>query len=238
MACGRNKMSRMARRDPSVNISVSRPRCRHPIRRTDVSNRRIARYAVALSALLGLFVLRVWPRRSSRSATAPSFRPGRNGSRASFPIRNSSPASSSSSSCYGKVCLDFIRQRGFFVTPRRWLGTLLLSVGSVYLAVMVIRYAIRMSLYPPERWTGGSIPIVFHWVLAAFILVLGDYHRRSFPVQGPPIACRRVDPIRRVAGYRRRHPRLGRLSTLADDSRACSTRGGRSMPSGSSAASR
>ena len=56
-----------------------------------------------------------------------------------------------------------------------------LSIGSVYLAVMVLRYAIRMSLYPSERWTGGSIPIVFHWVLAAFILVLGAYHWRSFP---------------------------------------------------------
>ena len=82
----------------------------------------------------------------------------------------------------GKVCLDFNRQRGFFVTPHRRLGTFLLSGGSVYLAVMVIRYAIRMSLYPPERWTGGAIPIVFHWVLAGFVLVLGAYHRRSFPV--------------------------------------------------------
>lgn len=81
----------------------------------------------------------------------------------------------------GKVCRDFIRQRGFFVTPRRWLGILLLSIGSVYFATMVLRYAIRMSLYPPERWTGGAIPIVFHWVLAAFILVLGAYHWRSSP---------------------------------------------------------
>ena len=38
---------------------------------------------------------------------------------------------------YGKVCRDFIRECGFFVTPRRWLGTVLLSVGSVYFAVMV-----------------------------------------------------------------------------------------------------
>ena len=37
-----------------------------------------------------------------------------------------------------------------------------------------------MSLYPLERWTGGAIPIFLHWVLAAFILVLGAYHRRSF----------------------------------------------------------
>ena len=41
---------------------------------------------------------------------------------------------------------------------------------------MVLRYAVRMALYPAERWTGGSIPIFFHWILASFLLVLGRYH--------------------------------------------------------------
>jgi uncharacterized protein len=49
-----------------------------------------------------------------------------------------------------------------------------------------------MSLYPLERWTGGSIPIVFHWVLAAFILVLGTYHRRSFQEPAARSLSRRV----------------------------------------------
>lgn len=92
---------------------------------------------------------------------------------------------------YGAVCRDFVRQRGFFTVPRRWLGTVLLFVGSIYFAVMVMRYAIRMSLYAPERWTGGAIPIVFHWVLASFLLTLGTYHRRSFP-----------DPVRRSGSAR------------------------------------
>src|SRR6185437_16031047 len=51
--------------------------------------------------------------------------------------------------------------------------------GWLYLGVMIIRYVIRMRLYPRERWTGGSIPIFFHWVLASFLLVLGHYHWRS-----------------------------------------------------------
>jgi putative CocE/NonD family hydrolase len=81
---------------------------------------------------------------------------------------------------YGTVCLQFWRGHGLFVTPRRWLGDALLTVGSVYLGVMLIRYVIRMSLYPLERWTGGAIPIFFHWVLAAFLLTLGWYHRGAF----------------------------------------------------------
>jgi putative CocE/NonD family hydrolase len=80
---------------------------------------------------------------------------------------------------YGKICLDFSREHGFFSTPRRPLGTGLLVFGSLYLSVMVIRYIIRMSLYPHERWAGGCIPIFFHWVLSSFILVLGSYHWRT-----------------------------------------------------------
>lgn len=93
---------------------------------------------------------------------------------------------------YGKVCLDFARGCGYFVAPPgspaspglagwgvgRRLGINLLKLGWLYLGVMIIRYVIRMSLYPRERWTGGSIPIFFHWVLASFIIVLGQYHWR------------------------------------------------------------
>lgn len=41
---------------------------------------------------------------------------------------------------------------------------------------MILRYVIRMSLYPDERWMGGSIPIFFHWILASFLLLVGQYH--------------------------------------------------------------
>ena len=81
----------------------------------------------------------------------------------------------------GAVCMQFQRGQGWFVRPRRWLATLLLSTGTLYLSVMMIRYIVRMSLYAPERWTGGSIPIFFHWVLASFVLILGYYHFRFSP---------------------------------------------------------
>ncbi len=79
---------------------------------------------------------------------------------------------------YGKVALDFTRCRGFFARPSRRLGEGLLLFGSLYMGVMLIRYAIRMSLYPHERWAGGSIPIFFHWILASFLLVVAHFHRR------------------------------------------------------------
>jgi len=77
---------------------------------------------------------------------------------------------------YAKVCSDFTRGQGYFVTPKARLGKGLIIFGALYLGAMVIRYAIRMSLQPEERWFGGSIPIIFHWVLSAFILLVGTYH--------------------------------------------------------------
>lgn len=80
---------------------------------------------------------------------------------------------------YGKVCLDFARGKGYFVTPKPRMGIALLYFGGTYLGVMIIRYVLRMSLYPHERWLGGSIPIFFHLVLASFLIVLGYYHWSS-----------------------------------------------------------
>ena len=49
--------------------------------------------------------------------------------------------------------------------------------GWIYLSAMVLRYILRMSFYPDQRWFGGTIPIFFHWVLAAFLLVVAKFHR-------------------------------------------------------------
>ena len=64
-----------------------------------------------------------------------------------------------------KICFDFTRQRGFFFEPKRgWLW-----FGSLYLAAMIAR-AVFLWDHP--------IPIVFHWVLAAFVITVGLSHRR------------------------------------------------------------
>lgn len=76
----------------------------------------------------------------------------------------------------GKICVDFWRRRGFFFVPRRSLGSWLLIFGAVYLVVMATKYAIRMGLYPHQRWTGGSIPILLNCLLAATLLAVGAYH--------------------------------------------------------------
>ena len=76
---------------------------------------------------------------------------------------------------YGRTALAFWQGR---IVPRWRTGRLLLILGSLYALAMVIRYIVRMSLFPAERWAGGCLPIFFHLILASFLLVWGLYHIR------------------------------------------------------------
>lgn len=78
---------------------------------------------------------------------------------------------------YTRICLDFTRGSGYFVRSRPSYGGSVLLFGYLYFVTMLLRYVLRMTLYPDERWNGGCIPIAFHWVLASFIIVFGHYHR-------------------------------------------------------------
>lgn len=55
-------------------------------------------------------------------------------------------------------------------------GWALIVFGALYAGAMVVRYAVRMSRRPSERWFGGTIPIVFHLVLATYLYALGSFH--------------------------------------------------------------
>ena len=56
------------------------------------------------------------------------------------------------------------------------IGRALIAASAVYAGVMAVRYVVRMARRPEQRWFGGAIPIVFHMVLAAFLLTWGRYH--------------------------------------------------------------
>jgi hypothetical protein len=71
------------------------------------------------------------------------------------------------------------RRRGFFATPHPRLGRFLLIVSILYAAVMLARYFISGQMHPERRfWPRGSIPIVFHFVLAGYLYVLSRVARR------------------------------------------------------------
>jgi hypothetical protein len=74
------------------------------------------------------------------------------------------------------IDLDLARSAGIFADRSAPLGWSLIAFSGVYAGSMAVRYAVRMRRRPGERWFGGTIPIVFHVVLAAYLFTLGTYH--------------------------------------------------------------
>lgn len=79
---------------------------------------------------------------------------------------------------YSKICLDFSRGKGFFAMPYKNLGKGFLIFGTIYLGAMLLRYVLQMIFLPESRWFGGTIPIFVHCVLAAFLILVGNFHWR------------------------------------------------------------
>jgi hypothetical protein len=74
------------------------------------------------------------------------------------------------------ISIDFSRGAGFWVEPRPHLGLAALIWSYLYFTAMIARYVVRMLRRPDQRWLGGTIPIIFHCVVAAFQWVFGTYH--------------------------------------------------------------
>lgn len=55
-------------------------------------------------------------------------------------------------------------------------GWAVIVFSALYAGAMVIRYLVRMRQRPEARWFGGTIPIVFHLVLATYLYGLGSFH--------------------------------------------------------------
>ncbi|MEM7444361.1 MAG: sterol desaturase family protein [Pseudomonadota bacterium] len=83
-----------------------------------------------------------------------------------------------------------------FKTKRPALGAALISLGWIYVAVLVTRLVIGVFDLSALTWFDGAISTAFHFVLASFVLLLGSAWRdRTGDI--PPIA--RL--IARYAGY-------------------------------------
>lgn len=68
-----------------------------------------------------------------------------------------------------KISVDFTRRSGFFYEAKKPFATAWLWFGYFYFAAMVARGVLIWD---------RPIPIVFHWVLAAFVIAVGRSHRQ------------------------------------------------------------
>ena len=66
------------------------------------------------------------------------------------------------------ICVQFSRGQGSFVRRQGLLATPLWVAGWIYAIGMVVRYVLLQK---------DVIPVVFHIVLASFLLVVAHHHR-------------------------------------------------------------
>ena len=78
-----------------------------------------------------------------------------------------------------QVATDLTKGTGRFSHSSPVTAKNLRIFGSIYLLSMILRYIIRMYIYPEERWTGGCIPIFCHCVLATFVLAWSHWKKVS-----------------------------------------------------------
>lgn len=133
--------------------------------------------AAALWTLLALFAGRVLGQLAVALGAAPFLPPMEQWQSGLLPYPVLLAAQFSLLAGLGAICVQFTRGRGYFVRSHSWLGTPLWITGLIYATSMVVRYAVWMVTRPEERWTGDLIPVVFHIVLASFLLVVADHHR-------------------------------------------------------------
>jgi hypothetical protein len=74
-----------------------------------------------------------------------------------------------------KISWDIRRGSGFFARGRPSWSGYLVGFSAIYAGAMVLRYILTMIFLPEMRWFGGTIPIVFHFVLAAFLFTWGRF---------------------------------------------------------------
>jgi hypothetical protein len=74
------------------------------------------------------------------------------------------------------IDISFTMNAGISTAKSPDIGNFLIAFSAVYVAAMVTRYAVRMRRRPDQRWFGGTIPIVFHIVLASYLYVLGSFY--------------------------------------------------------------
>lgn len=74
------------------------------------------------------------------------------------------------------INVSFFQNVGISAIESPGTGKFLIAFSAVYVLAMMIRYTIRMYHHPDQRWFGGTIPIVFHLVLASYLYSLGCFY--------------------------------------------------------------
>ena len=74
------------------------------------------------------------------------------------------------------IDISFTSGAGVFVVKNPAVGVFLIWFSALYALSMLVRYTVKVACHADRRWFTGTIPIVFHLVLASYLYALGHFH--------------------------------------------------------------
>jgi hypothetical protein len=135
-------------------------------------------YPILAWALLALFVLRVLGQLIVVLWHPAWLPPAQEWSSGLIPYQYLLPIQVALIILLAATARDLTRGRGLFAGPYPRLGRALIAFSYLYAGSMLVRYTVQIAIHPDTGWFRGTIPIVFHWVLAAFLYTVGRYQAR------------------------------------------------------------
>ena len=134
------------------------------------------KYSIWLWLLLGLFCFRVLAQFIQWHGEVPFLPPFAAWHSALVPYGLLLSVQFCIIACLGKVAFDF--STGRVIASRRAAGIWLI-LGTAYMSIMIIRLMLGLTLLDDHYWFSNHLPTVFHIVLAAFLILVGRYHRQN-----------------------------------------------------------
>ena len=135
--------------------------------------RQSGRYAIGLWLLLALFAFRVAAQPLSLVLHVAILPPFESWHSAALPYKLLLAIQLLLLAAFGWTAWRVTRG---VVRPRRSVGALALTFGTLYFVSMVARLVLGLTLLSHQRWFASPIPTIFHLVLAAWVLLYGHFH--------------------------------------------------------------
>lgn len=145
---------------------------------TKQAKNRASLFVLVLSILLSLFCLRVLAQLLQwyfDLPLLPEFNAWQSGA---LPYQYLLPSQIFIIAVYGWILWRIATLRA---SPRRRQGWVFLSIGLVYFLAMALRLAIGVGGLSEHYWFHSYLPIFFHFVLSAYLLIVGLFHLQAKP---------------------------------------------------------
>lgn len=143
---------------------------------TAQSAHRRQRYVVILAVLLALFCFRVLTQLLQVYVELPFLPPFHAWQSGAVPYKGLLASQILIVVFYGWILGRIVTNR---IRPSRRQGWVFLTIGLIYFFAMALRLLIGLTGLSEHHWFQSYLPTFFHFVLSAYLIVVGYFHLRT-----------------------------------------------------------